>query len=157
MICSGPATIRSRLATVGDAMLAVPYCVGISLHVTRRAGRGAGVPVTGQRLVRRALGRRLTKLRTASGKSRREVAEAKLGISEPTLHRIETGKVPVTVANLRALCWLYGADEAITNALAELALGTSQEEWWDANPVIPERSEERRVGKECRSRWSPYH
>ena len=23
-------------------------------------------------------------------------------------------------------------------------------EWWD-------RSEERRVGKECRSRWSPYH
>ncbi len=23
--------------------------------------------------------------------------------------------------------------------------------------VYPERSEERRVGKECRSRWSPYH
>src|ERR1041385_6244483 len=23
--------------------------------------------------------------------------------------------------------------------------------------VIPQRSEERRVGKECRSRWSPYH
>ena len=23
--------------------------------------------------------------------------------------------------------------------------------------VIKERSEERRVGKECRSRWSPYH
>ena len=22
---------------------------------------------------------------------------------------------------------------------------------------IPHRSEERRVGKECRSRWSPYH
>ena len=55
------------------------------------------MPVTGQRVVRRALGRRLTRLRTATGKSRREVAEAKLGISEPTLHRIETGKVPVTV------------------------------------------------------------
>src|SRR2546422_11583445 len=25
-----------------------------------------------------------------------------------------------------------------------------------ANPITP-RSEERRVGKECRSRWSPYH
>src|SRR2546422_11234210 len=24
-------------------------------------------------------------------------------------------------------------------------------------PVLQERSEERRVGKECRSRWSPYH
>jgi transcriptional regulator with XRE-family HTH domain len=96
------------------------------------------VPVTGQRVVRRALGRRLTRLRTAAGKSRREVAEARLGVSEPTLHRIETGKVPVTVANVRALCWLYGADESITDALAELALGTSHEEWWDANPVIPD-------------------
>jgi transcriptional regulator with XRE-family HTH domain len=88
--------------------------------------------------VRRALGRRLTRLRAATGKSRREVAEAKLGISEPTLHRIETGKTPVTVANVRALCWLYGVDESITDALSELALGTSQEEWWDANPVIPD-------------------
>src|SRR2546423_13306346 len=96
------------------------------------------MPVTGQRLVRRTLGRRLTRLRAATGKSRREVAEARLGISEPTLHRIETGKVPVTVANVRALCWLYGVDESTTNALAELALGTSQEEWWDANPVIPD-------------------
>jgi transcriptional regulator with XRE-family HTH domain len=84
------------------------------------------------------LGRRLTRLRVASGKSRREVAEEKLGISEPTLHRIETGKVPVTVANVRALCWLYGADSSVTDALAELALGTSQEEWWDASPVIPD-------------------
>ena len=23
--------------------------------------------------------------------------------------------------------------------------------------IVEERSEERRVGKECRSRWSPYH
>ena len=96
------------------------------------------MPVTGQRVVRRALGRRLTRLRTATGKSRREVAEARLGISEPTLHRIETGKVPVTVANVRALCWLYGADASLTDALAELTLGTSQEEWWDASPLIPD-------------------
>ena len=25
------------------------------------------------------------------------------------------------------------------------------------NPLFIDRSEERRVGKECRSRWSPYH
>ncbi|MEV0430913.1 helix-turn-helix transcriptional regulator [Micromonospora sp. NPDC050495] len=67
------------------------------------------MPVTGQRVVRRTLGRRLPRLRLANGKTRREVAEAKFGISEPTLHRIETGKVPVTPANVRALCWLYGA------------------------------------------------
>ena len=27
----------------------------------------------------------------------------------------------------------------------------------NVQPLIGERSEERRVGKECRSRWSPYH
>src|SRR3712207_7156268 len=26
-----------------------------------------------------------------------------------------------------------------------------------ADEICPTRSEERRVGKECRSRWSPYH
>lgn len=100
--------------------------------------KGERVPVAGQRVVRRALGRRLTRLRVANGKSRRQVAEAKLGISEPTLHRIETGKVPVTVANVRALCWLYGVDDSVVDALSELALGTSQEEWWDASPAIPD-------------------
>ena len=30
-------------------------------------------------------------------------------------------------------------------------------EWWFALIVMVLRSEERRVGKECRSRWSPYH
>lgn len=96
------------------------------------------MPVTGQRVVRRALGRRLTRLRVAAGMSRKEVADAKLGMSEPTLHRIETGKVPVTVANVRALCWLYSADTSMTDALAELALGTSEEQWWDASPMVPD-------------------
>src|SRR5260370_25907716 len=30
-------------------------------------------------------------------------------------------------------------------------------EWREGAAVIFDRSEERRVGKECRSRWSPYH
>jgi hypothetical protein len=96
------------------------------------------MPVTGQRVVRRTLGRRLMRLRVASGRSRRDVVDAKLGISEPTLHRIETGKVPVTAANVRALCWLYGVDQSTTDALAELAVGTSHEEWWDASGLIPD-------------------
>ena len=34
----------------------------------------------------------------------------------------------------------------------------SQTEWrWRPVDDLAERSEERRVGKECRSRWSPYH
>src|SRR6266480_7905862 len=42
----------------------------------------------------------------------------------------------------------------LTNALTAIAQAYS-----DSVPllVIANRSEERRVGKECRSRWSPYH
>ena len=29
--------------------------------------------------------------------------------------------------------------------------------WGDGAYILATRSEERRVGKECRSRWSPYH
>ena len=29
--------------------------------------------------------------------------------------------------------------------------------WQNRNRIRIKRSEERRVGKECRSRWSPYH
>ena len=42
-----------------------------------------------------------------------------------------------------------------------LALGSAQMERNIKNPFLAiereQRSEERRVGKECRSRWSPYH
>ena len=38
---------------------------------------------------------------------------------------------------------------------------TNGAEWQKANGISADRSEERRVGKECvstcRSRWSPYH
>ena len=36
----------------------------------------------------------------------------------------------------------------------EICVNTLKKDW---NPKLGIRSEERRVGKECRSRWSPYH
>src|SRR2546429_4633582 len=35
--------------------------------------------------------------------------------------------------------------------------GNQDEVETETDPSAPPRSEERRVGKECRSRWSPYH
>src|SRR2546422_7587096 len=35
--------------------------------------------------------------------------------------------------------------------------GIAVERQTTSNPFLGVRSEERRVGKECRSRWSPYH
>ena len=49
--------------------------------------------------------------------------------------------------------------DAMVNALVEEARvkGVTAEDivWWPEEEGL--RSEERRVGKECRSRWSPYH
>ena len=54
------------------------------------------------------------------------------------------------------------ADAGITSALldAELILAHTVRKnrtWLHAHHDEDDRSEERRVGKECRSRWSPYH
>ena len=38
-----------------------------------------------------------------------------------------------------------------------IALGAGLGIWGAINLMEGYRSEERRVGKECRSRWSPYH
>ena len=43
-------------------------------------------------------------------------------------------------------------NESVNTDIVQYILKTHGE-----NAVYPSRSEERRVGKECRSRWSPYH
>ena len=47
------------------------------------------------------------------------------------------------------------------NFIAAPSCGKNLADWGaeviKVEPVSGDRSEERRVGKECRSRWSPYH
>ena len=43
-----------------------------------------------------------------------------------------------------------------SSAQTNITVSYTGEQWRNANAVT-NRSEERRVGKECRSRWSPYH
>ena len=48
----------------------------------------------------------------------------------------------------------------VANSLGFLCASTSNyilNRIWTFQNENPDRSEERRVGKECRSRWSPYH
>src|SRR5262245_10721141 len=95
------------------------------------------MPISGSTVVRRQLGRQLRRLREAAGKTDRDIEEANLA-SRAKLWRIESGKTPVKVADVRALCWLYGADERTTNRLAELAVGTSSQGWLeDYHDVLP--------------------
>src|SRR5712691_3208229 len=59
-------------------------------------------------------------------------------------------------------CSHFGPDLAnLLDRFAQFALIAAREAVKDSGitltPGLRERSEERRVGKECRSRWSPYH
>ena len=67
----------------------------------------------------------------------------------------EDADQPYTIGERKAT--LYGTDETY---LAQLADGMEEGAFPQSNQEVvlsSNRSEERRVGKECRSRWSPYH
>ena len=67
-----------------------------------------------------------------------------------TIHPLAQGvKTGITLAGAPRL----SADEAKAIALRNLAPKGAMTQ----APKVEQRSEERRVGKECRSRWSPYH
>lgn len=87
-------------------------------------------------MVRRSLGRRLKALRNEAGKTASDVATAGIA-SKAKLARIESGVGAVKMADVRALCWLYGADQQTTDSLADLALNTTGEGWWEAFDIPP--------------------
>src|SRR3989475_203980 len=66
-----------------------------------------------------------------------------------SLYRGDSGRILATL--IRLLGDFDLAEEAMHEAFAA-ALSL-----WPRSGVPGKRSEERRVGKECRSRWSPYH
>ena len=70
--------------------------------------------------------------------------------------------MPISVAALMTTGWIAarlappaGCDLVVIPGLCEGDLAVLQDR--AGVPVVRGRSEERRVGKECRSRWSPYH
>ena len=67
-------------------------------------------------------------------------------------HVVAVTLVLSTIAALRARPWT-GRDAVFGPLVGCAALGS----WAVVSAALAGRSEERRVGKECRSRWSPYH
>jgi len=84
----------------------------------------------GSVVVRRQLGAKLRQLRIDARKTPADVGVAGLA-SRAKLHRLEGGKLPVKVADVWALCRLYGVDDETTDALAKLAPGTQADDWWE--------------------------
>jgi len=85
---------------------------------------------TGSVYVRKALGRRLKELRVAARKSHADVGDVG---SIAKIKRIEAGDPPIKMPDVRALCFMYGADTATTEQLAEMAL-IKEENWWEDYP-----------------------
>ena len=65
----------------------------------------------------------------------------------------ETAIAKMIAMNLRVANY----DAVIYEDGAEAEKGLEQDHAYDLALLDVMRSEERRVGKECRSRWSPYH
>eukprot|EP01012_Entosiphon_sulcatum_P004273 TRINITY_DN1162_c0_g2_i10.p3 TRINITY_DN1162_c0_g2~~TRINITY_DN1162_c0_g2_i10.p3 ORF type:complete len:107 (-),score=10.23 TRINITY_DN1162_c0_g2_i10:10-330(-) len=105
----------------------------------------------------------------AKGKFTRTKPHVNVG----TIGHVDHGKTTLTAAIATVLSSKFGGEakayDQIDAAPEEKARGitinTAHVEYETANrhyahvdcPGHADRSEERRVGKECRSRWSPYH
>ena len=70
-----------------------------------------------------------------------------------------SGKNPMSMVWASEKCKATGKNKVLVVTTASKAKTTDH--WDDMTSFCPlfykSRSEERRVGKECRSRWSPYH
>src|SRR3989441_3597415 len=93
--------------------------------------------------------------------------QAEDGIRDKLVTGVQTCALPISLPRARALCAgvpderpgarqrpRHGAD---WHADPARAARRHPERQWPLDDLGRERSEERRVGKECRSRWSPYH
>jgi transcriptional regulator with XRE-family HTH domain len=91
--------------------------------------------MTASIVVRRSIGRRLKALRLAAGKTQADVAAV---ASPAKLKRMESGQVTQRMADVRTLCFMYGADDVTTEQLVELTLINSEAGWWeDYSDAVP--------------------
>src|SRR2546430_7882137 len=91
--------------------------------------------------------------------------QAEDGIRDLTVTGVQTCALPIS----RAMCLRRffltcaqggsskGSDGVCTSVIASLREARSARAARSRGSTAADGSEERRVGKECRSRWSPYH
>src|SRR5438309_10354250 len=84
--------------------------------------------------------------------------QAEDGIRDGTVTGVQTCALPIlTSPSAPSGVALEGADGEVTGQILQLLRLLPTDPCVLCREMISSRSEERRVGKECRSRWSPYH
>src|SRR2546427_80870 len=92
-------------------------------------------------------------------KNHRFFFQAEDGIRDLTVTGVQTCALPIFCSTLfladSAIFFASGLILESSNSWILFNSSFAASAWKGATPL--KRSEERRVGKECRSRWSPYH
>src|SRR5688572_32565226 len=83
--------------------------------------------------------------------------QAEDGIRDLTVTGVQTCALPISSANGGEAAVVDGLDFYPVRSLTEAVAALNDPHPVPLSPDPGGRSEERRVGKECRSRWSPYH
>src|SRR3989449_3983931 len=88
--------------------------------------------------------------------------QAEDGIRDVAVTGVQTCALPISVPGAPTANFLYGPLHRAFGIYFLLSFGSGLYSLWIASKSATgisglQRSEERRVGKECRSRWSPYH
>ena len=98
----------------------------------------------------------ITRLNVESSEYDRKLKRASQSLNEMT-HAAEVNGNKIAIANQKNIALAKSLGNMQT--VATTARGKMQElsSAIESATLMYNRSEERRVGKECRSRWSPYH
>src|SRR2546430_3860266 len=90
--------------------------------------------------------------------------QAEDGIRDLTVTGVQTCALPISGGRHRRPSTIrrFAVVVGVFLVLGGATLGVAVRRWWSGASaslvrLAEARSEERRVGKECRSRWSPYH
>src|SRR5687767_15607641 len=84
--------------------------------------------------------------------------QAEDGIRDKLVTGVQTCALPILAGEEQVIVGRAGAlDDTLGGIVIERVANGERARAWIALQVKRRRSEERRVGKECRSRWSPDH
>src|SRR2546425_8273323 len=82
--------------------------------------------------------------------------QAEDGIRDKLVTGVQTCALPISISLGGLIRKIHGLPRLVMDAALDVSttMGTP---YSSSFGMAASRSEERRVGKECRSRWSPYH